>query len=86
MEFWSTNWGDAASGAGLVVSVVGLIWVFIEARRARSASQAAETASQAAEIAASEARDQIARQLQAVDLVRAIEFIQRIKTLHDNER
>ena len=81
-----TNWGDVASGTGLVVSLVGLIWVFIEARSARSASQAAELASDAARQAANEAKEQIHQQLQAVDLVRAIEFIQRIKTLHDSER
>ena len=86
MGFFSTNWGDVASGVGFFVSLVGLVWVYLEARSARSASEKAQSASQAAETAASEARDQIARQLQAVDLVRAIEFIQRIKTLHDIER
>jgi hypothetical protein len=57
----------------------GLGWAIKEARGARSASQAAETA-------ASEARDQIARHLQTVDLHRAIGLIERIKTLHDNDR
>ena len=37
-------------------------------------------------MAASETRDQIAHHLQAVDLERAIGLIERIKTLHDNDR
>ena len=86
MEFWSINWGDVVSGLGLAVSLVGLVWVFLEARSARSASQAAESASHAAELAASETRDQIAIHLQTIDLQRAIGLIERIKTLHDGYR
>ena len=37
-------------------------------------------------MAASETRDRIAHHLQAVDLERAIGLIERIKTLHDNDR
>ena len=54
-------------------------WSIKEARGARSASEAAE-------VAARETRDQIAHHLQAVDLQRAIGLIERIKTLHDNDR
>lgn len=79
MEFWSNNWGDAATAFGIIISLVGLGWAIREARGARSASQAAQAA-------ASETRDQIARHLQAVDLQRAIGLIERIKTLHDNDR
>ena len=59
--------------------MVGLAWAIREAHGARSASEAAEAA-------ASETMDQIAHHLQAVDLERAIGLIERIKTLHDNDR
>ena len=57
----------------------GLGWAIWEARGARSASEAAEAA-------AGETKNQIAHHLQAVELQRAIGLIERIKTLHDNER
>lgn len=79
MEFWSSTWGDVATIAGIIVSLVGLAWAIREASKARSASEAANAA-------ASEARDQITRHLQAADLQRAIGLIERIKTLHDNDR
>ena len=78
VEFWSVTWSDIATIVGIIVSLGGLGWAIKEARGARSASEAAKTA-------ASETRDQIAHHLQTVDLQRAIELIQRIKTLHDNE-
>ncbi len=78
-EFWSVTWGDVATVLGIVVSLGGLGWAIKEARGARSASEAAKTA-------AGETRDQIAHHLQAVDLQRAIALIQRIKTLHDDDR
>lgn len=79
IEFWATNWGDVATGIGIVLSLGGLGWAIKEARGAKSASQAAQTA-------AKETRQQIASHLQTVDLQRAIGLIERIKTLHDNER
>ena len=79
IDFWSVTWGDIAAIAGIMVSLGGLGWAIKEARGARSASEAAKTA-------ASETRDQIARHLQTVDLQRAIGLIERIKTLHDNNR
>ena len=57
----------------------GFCWAIKEARGARSASEAAEDA-------ARETRDQIAHYSQTVDLERAIGLIERIKTLHDNDR
>ena len=79
MEFWSTTWGDIATFIGIIVSLGGLSWAIIEASGAR-------TASEAAEVAAKEAVDQIAHRLQTADLQRAIGLIERIKTLHDNDR
>ena len=79
VEFWSTTWGDVATVVGILVSLGGLGWAIKEARGARSASKAAEAA-------ASETRDQIAHHLQAVELQRAIGLVDRIKTLHDNDR
>ena len=79
MEFWSTTWGDLATFAGIIVALVGLIWAIKEASGARSASEAANKA-------AGETADQIAGHLQRVDLQRAIGLIERIKTLHDNNR
>ena len=79
MELWSTTWGDVASALGIFVSLFGLGWAIWEARGARSASEAAEAA-------AGETKNQIAHHLQAVELQRAIGLIERIKTLHDNER
>ena len=79
LEFWSVTWGDIATVVGIIVSLGGLGWAIKEARGARSASEAAK-------VAASETRDQIAHHLQAVDLERAIGLIERIKTLHDNDR
>ena len=79
MDFWSTTWGDIATLVGIVVSLGGLSWAIIEASGARSASEAAE-------MAAKEASEQIAHRLQTVDLQRAIGLIERIKTLHHNDR
>lgn len=79
MDFWSFNWGDLASGAGLIVSLAGLLWIGIEARRARSAAQAAQ-------IAARHTRHHITRHLQTVDLERAVGLIRHIKLLHDTNR
>ena len=78
MEFWSVT-GGIASVVGIIVSLGGLVWAIKEAHGAR-------TASEAAAVAASETREQIASHLQAVDLLRAIDLIQHIKTLHDNDR
>ena len=78
-EFWSVTWSDVFAVIGTVVALGGLVWVVWEAIRARKASEAAKTA-------ATEARDQIAFHLQAVDLQRAIGLIERVKTLHDNSR
>ena len=75
MGYLADNWGSLASVTGVVVSLAGLAWAIIEARGARSASQAARAA-------ANETRSDIARHLQAVDLQRAIALIQRIKILH----
>ena len=72
MEFWSTTWSDVATVFGIVVSLGGLGWAIKEAHGAKSAANAT--------------KDQIARHLQAVDLQRAIGLIERIKTLHDNDR
>ena len=79
MEYLADNWGSLASVTGVVVSLAGLAWAIIEARGARSASQAARAA-------ANETRSDIARHLQAVDLQRAIALIQRIKILHGARR
>lgn len=79
MDFWSATWGDVTALIGIIVSLGGFVWAIREASGARSASEAAETA-------ASQARDQIARHLQTVDLQRAIGLIARINTLHDNDR
>ena len=74
-----STWSDIATLLGFVIAVVGLYWAIKEARGAKSASKAAEAA-------ASETKDQITQHLQVVDLQRAIGLIERIKTLHDNER
>ena len=78
-EFWSVTWSDVFAVVGTIVALGGLAWAINEARGARTASEAAEAASR-------EARDQIAYHLQAVDLQRAIGLIERVKTLHDNDR
>ena len=78
-DLWTTTWGDIATLVGIVVSFGGLAWAILAAQGAKSASLSAETA-------ANEARDQIARHMQTVDLQRAIGLIERIKTLQDNER
>jgi hypothetical protein len=49
-------------------------------------ARGARTASEEAERVATETRDSVSRQLQAVDLQRAIGLIGRVKVLHDNER
>ena len=79
MDFWSTTWGDIATLVGIAVSLGGLSWAIIEASGARTASEAAEEA-------AKDASNQIAHRLQTVDLQRAIGLIERIKTLHANDR
>ena len=79
VEFWSISWGDVASGVGILVSLGGFLWAI-------KVASGAKTASEEAERAAAETRDGVARQLQAVDLQRAIGLIGRIKTLHQYER
>ena len=79
MDFWAVTWGDVATIVGIIISLGGIGWAIREARGARTASEAANAA-------ASETRDRIARHLQTVDLQRAIGLIERIKTLHDNDR
>ena len=79
MEFWSTTWGDFATLGGTILSLAGLSWAIMEARRAKDSSRAAESA-------ARQTRNQMARHLQAVDLHRAIGLIERIKALHENDR
>ena len=79
MDFWSTTWGDIATLVGIIISIGGITWAIIEASGARTASEAAEDA-------AKDARDQIAHHLQTADLHRAIGLIERIKTLHTNDR
>ena len=75
MDFLIDHWGSLASVIGVLVSVVGLGWVVIVARGARSAAQAAQKATD-------EARDNIRRNLQLMDLERSIALIERIKLLH----
>ena len=70
--FWASNW---VSLGGLAVSVVGLVVIFFQARKAKIASQAAEKV-------ARQTSGRIARYLQAVSLERAIASIQRVKLLH----
>ena len=79
MDFWSGTWSDVGAIIGIAVSFFGLAWAIREARQARSASEAAKSA-------ANETRRQISGHLQAVDLQRAIGLIERVKTLHDNDR
>ena len=79
MDFWSVTWSDVTTVAGLIVSLLALLWAIKEAHGARTASEAAQAA-------VSETRDQIASHLQAADLQRAIGLIERIKTLQDNNR
>ena len=79
VEFSSTTWGDVATVVGIAVSLGGLGWAIKVASGARSASEDAEKA-------AKETKDRIAHHLQAVELQRAIGLINRIKTLHDNDR
>ena len=69
------NWGSWVSLGGLVVSLVGLIVVFFQARKAKVSSQAAERA-------ATQTSERIARYLQTVSLERAIAATQRVKLLH----
>ena len=73
--FWVSNWGNWISLAGLFVSSVGLVVIFLQARKARIASQAAEKV-------ATQTSERIARYLQAVSLERAIASVQRVKLLH----
>ena len=79
MDFLLSHWGNLASVIGVVVSVAGLAWAVIEARRARSAAQAAEQATL-------ETKDNIAHHLLVIDLERAIGLIQRLKSLHRDGR
>lgn len=72
IEFLEAHWGDVASVSGIIVSAVGLYWAIRLAGGAKSA--------------ADETRDQMARHLQTVDVMRAIGLINRVKILHLNEQ
>ncbi len=79
MEFFSNHWGSLFSVIGVAVSVIGLAWAILEARRARSAAELAERAT-------IETRNRIGRHLAATDLERAVGLIQRLKLLHRERR
>lgn len=79
MDGLTNYWGDLASVVGLLVSLGGLGWAITEARKARSAAQAAERKVEQARI---EGIQSIDRHLLAADINRAVDLIQRLKLLH----
>ena len=79
IEFFSGHWGDLSSVAGVIVSFIGLTWAVTAARAAQSSAEAAKEASD-------ETRDSIGHHLLAIDLERAINLIQRLKSLHRDAR
>lgn len=70
-----TDWGGVASAAGLLVTIVGLYWAIRRAGQARTAAKAAQTA-------AEDTYGSIGNTLARVDIQRAVDSIQRLKTLH----
>ena len=72
---WVSDWGSWISLGSLIVSLVGLVVVFLQARRAKIASLGAERA-------AAQTSKRIALYLQTVSLERAIASVQRVKLLH----
>lgn len=77
-NFFAENWGNLASVAGLVVSLVGFAIAIWQIRRSRNAADAAREA-------AVEARAAIGRNLTIEDIARASESIQSLKDLHQSE-
>ena len=75
LEFVRANWGNIASVAGLIVSMVGFWFAIAQIRRSRTAAEAAREAANAA-------RDRIAANLTIADLTRASDRIQELKELH----
>ena len=72
VDFLAVNWGSLISVAGILVTIA-VAW------SARAASRSADNA-------AREARDDIRRYLQTIDLERATILIQRIKNLHNSNQ
>ena len=83
IEFLQENWGDLVSVLGVLVSLGGLAWAILEARKAKFA---AVDAAEAADRGAAETRERIARSFGVADLASAIALIQRLKLLHREER
>lgn len=78
-QFLGAHWGDIASVVGLILACAGIGWAIKEAKKARSASEAAQCATNAT-------RKRIAGRLRAVDFERALAVVNRLKLLHSHER
>ena len=74
MTWLSENWGDLASGVGLVISLGGLTWAIIKS------TQAAESA-KLAEDAAKESAARIGQMITSVEMERVSAAFQRLKDL-----
>ena len=80
------NWGDVASGIGLLATVIGLGIAIWQINRARKAARAAQDAASAAQSASAETRDAIHNVLVVSDLERVIGYVQQIKSFHRDHK
>jgi len=79
MEYFLDNWGSFVGLLSLIVTIIGFAVAIHRATQARTSAAAAEAASH-------ETRDAITRVLTVVDLERAIALIERLKTLHRDNK
>ena len=79
LDFLKSDWGNLVGVLGVIVSFVGLWWAIAAARGAQKSAEAAKDA-------ALETQDSIKRVMAVADLHRAISLIQRLKSLHREER
>lgn len=75
MDAWFDWAGIGIGTAGLIASLIGVLYAYLARRAAKSAETAAQTASQ-------ETRRTVSRSRRAADTGRAIALINRLKMLH----
>ena len=75
MGIWFDWAGFGIGAAGLIASIIGVLYAYLARRAAKSAAEAAERAS-------NETRRTVSRSRRAADTGRAIALINRLKVLH----
>lgn len=85
MDYVYDNWGNLASVAGLLATIIGLGVAVWQVTAARKAAEASRDAASAAHTASVQTRDAIHGVLTVADLQRSIGYVQELKEFHRYE-